>query len=487
MSFRPSTASRPQDLDGQLSEMERAEVDRQLVRRLDLKLMPWLCLMYCVAFLDRTDVGNAKIANLTADLGTTDRQFGQVLATFFASYSIFEPLANVLMRKFGPRRFLPTIAVIWGVLMAGMGFVHDWRLLFVPRVLLGAAEAGMFPGICFYISCWYRRDEFGVRVAIFFSSAAVSGSVGGLLAAAMQSMDGIAGLAGWRWIFIVEGILTMIVGMASFWMVHNFPEDATFLGEVDRARVIARLAEDRQLPWCRLETFSWKTIWTSLTDWKTWMGMIIFSGALMPVYSISLLMPSVISTLSFTTPESIIRNQLLCVPPYVMAGAVTVIAALASDQHHTRGYFTIALAPIAVVGFSMLLITRAAEVAYIGVFLATIGCYASLPIVVAWIANNAENNYKRALVLGIVIGVGNLNGIVTSKLSLEEAYFFRTYSIIVAYLGIGLFGGSILFRYFLYRENMAKEAGRRDYRLDNRTAYELQVLGDRNPGFRHAL
>lgn len=122
-----------------------------------------------------------------------------------------------------------------------MGLTHNFQGMMTARFFLGMAEAGLFPGINYYLSCWYKRDEFGIRAAIFFSAAAVSGSFGGLLAAAIGKMRGIGGKEGWAWIFLLEGFATILVGIVSFWMVFDFPDEANFLSDVDRQRVLRRL------------------------------------------------------------------------------------------------------------------------------------------------------------------------------------------------------------------------------------------------------
>lgn len=127
------------------------------------------------------------------------------------------------------------------------------------------------------LSCWYKRSEFGIRAAIFFSAAAVAGSFGGLLAAAIVNMDGLGGKPGWAWIFILEGLATFVIGILSFWMVHDFPDDAKFLSEDDRRRVIRRLKEDKQSS-AEHEEFKMKYFRLALTDWKTYLGMIIYMG-----------------------------------------------------------------------------------------------------------------------------------------------------------------------------------------------------------------
>lgn len=201
--------------------------------------------------------------------------------------------------------------------MTFMGFAFNWSGLMAARWFLGLAEAGLFPGVNYYLSCWYKRSEFGVRAAIFFSAAAVSGSFGGLLAAAIEDMHGLGGRPGWAWIFILEGIVTVLFGVGSFWAVHDFPDNATFLSEQDRARVIRRLKMDQQSS-AEHEEFQMKYVWLAMKDYKMWLGMIIYMGADMPLYAFSLFLPTIISELGYTTTKA----QLLTVPPYAAAAVL---------------------------------------------------------------------------------------------------------------------------------------------------------------------
>jgi len=154
----------PPDPDAHLSVEEKARIDRKLIWKLDMKIMPWLCLLYLLAFLDRTNIGNAKIDNLQKDLhNMTGGMYNATLSIFFVSYAIFEPAANVALKRYRPSVFLPLIMVIWGLTMTFMGFVTNWSGLMAARWFLGLAEAGLFPGVNYYLSCWYKRDEFGIR------------------------------------------------------------------------------------------------------------------------------------------------------------------------------------------------------------------------------------------------------------------------------------------------------------------------------------
>lgn len=178
--------------------------------------------------------------------------------------------------------------------MATMGVVTNFSGLMAARWFLGLTEAGLFPGVGYFLSCWYRRSEFGVRMAIFFSAAAVAGSFGGLLAAAIANMDGVGGRPGWAWIFILEGVATVVIGIISFWAVHDFPDEAKFLSEDDRRRVIRRLTLDQQSS-AEHEEFKMGYFWASLKDWKTYLSAFIYAGCDAPLYAFSLFLPTIIS------------------------------------------------------------------------------------------------------------------------------------------------------------------------------------------------
>lgn len=183
-----------------------------------------------------------------------------------------------------------------GICMTCMGLVKNYSGLMAVRWFLGLTEAGLFPGVSYFLSCWYKRSEFGVRMAIFFSAAALAGSFGGLLAAAIAKMDTIGGKAGWSWIFILEGLATFLIGIASFWLIYDFPDQAKFLSPDDRARVLRRLAADQQSS-AEHEEFKMDYFWASVKDWKTYLGAVIYMGADGTLYAFSLFVPTIISEL----------------------------------------------------------------------------------------------------------------------------------------------------------------------------------------------
>jgi len=414
----------------------------------------------------------------------TDGQYNAALSLFFVSYALAEPLTNVLLKRLRPSIFLPIIMILWGVVMTTMGLVHNFSGLAAARFFLGLAEAGLFPGVNYYLSCWYKRSEFGIRAAIFFSAAAVAGSFGGLLAAAIAEMDGIGGKHGWCWIFILEGLATIIVGIASYWMVYDFPDNATFLSPADRARVLQRLRADQQSS-AEHEEFKMEYFWAAVKDWKMYAFMVIYMGCDGALYAFSLFLPTIINELGYESTKA----NLLSVPPYAAAAILTILIGWLADRTRQRGLCNVTVSFLGIAGFSMLLGSDKAGVKYAGTFLGALGIYPCISNTISWAANNFEGTYKKGVALGFVIGWGNLNGIVSSNIyqGKDKPGFKPGHGVVLAYMILFLLGGSIITRFLLVVENKKRISGKRDMWAEGKTEAEVEALGDKRPDFIYTL
>lgn len=295
-------------------------------------------------------------------------------------------------------------------------------------------------------------------------------------------MNGLGGRPGWAWIFILEGIVTVLFGVGSFWAVHDFPDEATFLTEQDRARVIRRLKEDKQSS-AEHEEFKMKYVWLALKDYKMWLGMVIYMGCDMPLYAFSLFLPTIIKELGYTTTKA----QLLTVPPYAAAAILTISIGYIADRTKQRGLCNIFVAFLGIAGFAMQLGSQRAGVKYAGTFLGALGIYPCIANTISWVSNNIEGVYKRGVVLGFVIGWGNINGIVSSNIYFDAPKYTQGHAVVMAYMIVFLLGGSILLRFLLARENDARRAGKRDHWTEGMTEKEAEVLGDKRPDFIYTL
>jgi predicted MFS family arabinose efflux permease len=297
-------------------------------------------------------------------------------------------------------------------------------------------------------------------------------------------MDGVGGKPGWAWIFILEGLATVVISIISFWMVHDFPDEAKFLSDADRQRVIRRLKLDQQSS-AEHEEFKLDYLWATLKDWKTYTGMIVYMGCDGALYAFSLFIPTIIQQMGYKNTHA----QLLSVPPYAVAAVVTITVGFIADRTGKRGYCNMVMSLFGITGFAMLLGSADPHVQYAGTFLGAMGIYPCIPNTISWTANNVEGVYKRGISLGFVIGWGNLNGIVASNIyrAEDKPRFKPGHSVVLAYEALWLLGGSVLQHVLLRRENAKRRAGKRDVWIEGKSEEEIDKLGDRRPDFLYTL
>jgi MFS family permease len=257
---------------------------------------------------------------------------------------------------------------------------------------------------------WYCRHEAQMRQALFFSAASVAGAFSGLLAFGIAHMDGVGGLAGWRWIFILEGILTVIVAVIAFFVLYDFPETASFLTPEERAFVVYRLkyqgqqeGEDKV---AQADHFEWKFVKDAFLDWQIWLNVWVYWGIVAPLYGISLFLPTIIKGLGYTSSTA----QLLTVPIYITAAGLAILVAYTSDKYGKRSPFILVCLCIMAVGFIMCISSGKPGVVYAGVFIAACALYPAFPGNITWLSNNLAGSTKRATGQALQICLGNLAG-----------------------------------------------------------------------------
>ncbi|CEJ87846.1 Putative Major facilitator superfamily transporter [[Torrubiella] hemipterigena] len=312
-----------------------AKQTKMLLRKMDKALLPFLALLYLLSFLDRANIGNARLAGLETSLGMNGKyDYSIAVSIFFPFYVAAEIPSNIAMKRFRPSVWIPCIMLAWGFCTVMLGVVKNFMGLLIVRCFLGLAEGGLFPGITYYITMWYRRHECGLRMAIFFSAATAAGAFGGLLARGIMLMDNVGGLRGWNWIFILEGIATFLVAIIAFWAMHDYPSTARFLTCEEKEEVTRRLKQDRAV---LSDQFKKQFIWDAFKDWKIWVHMFITIGIYTPLYSVSIFLPTIVKGLGYSNEIA----QLMTIPPYVVACLFTVAGGYFADKHGKRGIYMI--------------------------------------------------------------------------------------------------------------------------------------------------
>ncbi|KAJ7461088.1 MFS general substrate transporter [Mycena latifolia] len=482
-----------------------AEEERKLWRKIDLRLMPILTLMYLMSFLDRGNIGNARLDGLQDQLNLTGNKYNIALTMYFIPYCIFEcpakfsvislalhasidiPCFSLVLKRFRPSKWLPGITLVWGIVMTLMGLVKTYPELVGVRICLGIAEAGLFPGVVYYLSLWYPRHMLQLRIGLFYSAASLAGAFSGLLAYGIDFMNGTRGLLGWSWIFILEGIATVLVGILAFFILVDFPATANFLTLEERSFVVRRKKYDNSSVG-EEEHFEVRHLVQALVDWQVWLHILIYMSIVGPLYGITLFLPTIINTFGHNVPVS----QLLTVPPYVFATIVLLTFAYWSDRIQKRSPFILAGLLMCLTGFSINISNAPSGVKYFGTFLCVGGAYSAFPGVVAWLGNNLSGQYKRGVGMALHIGIGNFSGAIASNIyrTQDKPRFIIGHGCELMFIGIGLISLPIAvmtYRRINSRRDKAAQAALERGESNLYTRKELREMGDRAPDFRYTL
>lgn len=459
----------------QVSDEER----RRVLRKIDVHLLPFISVLYLLSFLDRANIGNAKIAGMATDAHLTGLRYNTLAAVFFIPYALAEIPSNILLKLVRPSRWIPSIMIAWGLVMTLMCLCNTFESLIAARVFLGLTESGLFPGVTFYLSLWYRRRDVALRIAIFFSAATVAGAFGGVLAYGIEHMEGIAGLHGWQWIFCLEGIATIIVASLSYFFMHDYPTTATFLTGHEKQIIAQMLKEDT----LGLAThYDKKFVWQALLDYNSYVLCIMYMGCLIPVYAIALFLPTIINTLGYSAANA----QLLTIPPFAAGCIATIAVGYISDKHNKRGIYVIGPCVVSMVGYIVLITQTKAGVAYAGTVIAAIGVYPTIAVILAWTGSSAGGDVRKGVTLAIVIGLGNLGGICSSFIYLTAPRFFVGHGTIIGLLSLSI-TLALFCMWNFNRLNKEKEAHCAMHGIDDSRRGEFVDLGSESPLFRYTL
>jgi len=269
------------------------DVGSSTLRKVTLRLIPFLFVLYIVAWLDRVNVGFAGL-QMNADLGFSSAAFGFGSGVFFLGYCLFEVPSNLVLHRVGARRWISRIMISWGAISVAMMFVRTTPTFYVLRFLLGAAEAGFFPGVVYYLSHWYPEGQRARAIAAFMTAVPVSGVIGGPLSGALLSLNGWFGLAGWQWLFLVEGLPAILLGVIVLVYLTDRPEKANWLSSAEKDWLVTRLAGERTSCKEALPI----GIFATLTNPTIWHLGIIFLFAAIGFYGYSFWAPLIVKSLT---------------------------------------------------------------------------------------------------------------------------------------------------------------------------------------------
>jgi len=398
--------------DAILSEFT-AEEERRIMRRIDVRLVLTVGFMYCISLMDRTNLAAANIAGMSVELKLIGFRYSIITLVFFCTYVVFQFPSTIVIKKVGPKIFLPLITFLWGVIMLSMGFVKEWKVMAGMRVILGIFEAGFFPGSVYLLSTWYVRYEVQKRYSVFYMIGSLASACAGILAYGIMQMDGIRGYRGWSWIFIIEGIITCVIACIGYFTLVDFPDNAQrhtrFLSPQEIRFCIARINRDRGD--AVAEKFALSKFLRPALDLKVWGFGMIFGMSTTVTYALAYFLPIILNRgMGFNVGES----QCLVAPPYAAAAIWMFLTAWVGDKYHIRGPLIALNAILAIVGVCVLGFVKNLGARYFGVFLCCMGSNANVPTTLTYQANNIRGHWKRAFASASLVGFGGLGGIIGS-------------------------------------------------------------------------
>jgi MFS family permease len=430
--------------------MNAQTFEKQTYKKVDLRLIPFLFLCYILAYFDRVNIGFAKLQMLK-DLSLSEAAFATGAGIFFIGYFFFEVPSNVFLNKFGARVWIARIMVTWGIVSAAMMFVRNEWSFYGMRFLLGLAEAGFFPGIIFYLTLWYPSRLRASRTALFVSAIAVSGVIGNPVSGwIMDRLSGLWGLAGWQWLFLIEGLPSLIVGIWVIWFLDSGIKDAKWLNEEEKALLVANITdEDKD----KLEV---KLI-DAFKSGKVWVLCAIYFTLMIGLYGIAFWLPTIINSFGL---KSYVAVGLVTAIPYGFATIGMLLLSRSSDRTGERRIHYFLNVTAGAIGLTLSGVFASNPIlSVLFLSIGTLGVLGSMPlfwpIPSAFLAGTAA-----AAGIGIVNSIGNLGGYVGPNVPIWVKHFSSDPSAALYSIAILLFIGGLLVMVFIPRSvNVKLDAG----------------------------
>ncbi|KAM0349839.1 hypothetical protein ACHAP4_010194 [Fusarium culmorum] len=436
---------------------DRATKEKALVRRIDKRMMPLMMLLYILNYLDRNNIATARLGNFEEDIGLVNEQYNTVISIFFVGYILTQVPTNMILNKMRPSIFLPSVMVCWATVSACTGAVQNYEGMIALRFILGFVEAPFFPGALFLFSSWYTKKELAVRISVLFAAGQMAGAFGGLLGSAiMAGMDGKAGLANWRWLFIIEGCATYPAAAVTYFVVPDYPATTPWLSDEERRIAVLRMAEDANKEDDRADVSSWQGAKMAFADPALYMIWIMQLG-LNTAAAFTNFFPTIVKTLGYSSTITL----LLSAPPYVFAAILGITNSWHSDRVNERWLHVVWPQVFCSVGFVISAVTLNTAARYIATFM-MMSIYGSFGCILSWVSSSLPRpSTKRAISYAVVNAGSNLASIYASYFypATQGPRYWQANVANVAFSGLCIIMATVL-RFFLAWRNIKLEKAR---------------------------
>ncbi|KAI3400077.1 hypothetical protein diail_4615 [Diaporthe ilicicola] len=469
--------------DGQLPVEATPAAEKRLRTKIDLAICPVICVLYLFCFIDRANIGNARIAGLERELGLRGYDFNIALTCFAVAYAVFQIPANIACKWLGPGWFLPGCTLGFGIASICTGLVRTPGQLYAVRFIVGVFESGMMPGTAYYLSRWYCRAELGFRLSLYIAMAPTAGAFGGLLASAILSLPSLGSLDGWRMIFVIEGIITAGLSIVAFALLTDRPETARWLTQEERRLVAHRVTSERLAGTVLLDTMNRTKLWRGFSNPVTLATAVMFFMNTVTVQGLSNFLPTIVATIY--PDASVTRQQLYTVPPYAVGAVCTVVFSGLSWVLDKRQIIMTFCALPVLAGYGIFLATLHPHARYAATFLVSSTLFAMGSLTNAQVSCNVVTDTARTVAVATNVTVGALGGIVSTWafLPFDGPYFPIGNGLNLAtsstwcLLGIGISG-------WMRFDNRRRNTRSPEVDLSGLSKAQVEGLDWRHPNFR---
>ncbi|KNZ79845.1 hypothetical protein J132_08503 [Termitomyces sp. J132] len=373
--------------------------------------MSIMVIIYILNYIDRNNAGAARLRGFEADLKLKGQEFATLLSILYVGYIIMQIPSNMFLNWIGrPSLYLPACMIVWGTISVLTGITHNFVGALLTRFFLGFVEAAFFPGALFLLSKWYKKNELGLRTAILYCGSIISNAFGALMASGILSgMDGKLGRAAWRWLFYIEGALTIAFAILAIFVLPDFPANTRWLTAEERALALRRMEEDVGVGDEEQTEGQGSGLWLAITDIKVWWLSFALTSQVVAL-SFNAFFPTLSATLGFNTTVSL----LLCAPPFLFAVIVSAFLSHHSDKVGERFYHIVGSYALGIVGFVIAISTMNTAARYVSLFLMA-QSYAGFIVFYAWISNTFPRPpSKRAVALALINAFSQLGNVAGS-------------------------------------------------------------------------
>jgi len=421
--------------NGSSSTLPGGEIVRRARHRIARRLLPFLFLLYVIAFLDRMNVGAAAL-QMPRDLGFSEGVIGFGAGIFFLGYFLLEIPGALIVERWSARLWIARIMISWGLMTVLMAFIHTAHQFYLVRFLVGAAEAGFFPGVIVYLTHWFRYQDRAKAVAFFYAANPLSYVIGSPLAGLLLGLSWL-GLRGWRWLFIIEGIPAVALGLITIWYLTDRPEQARWLPEEEKSWIISELQQEKEAK-RRHRSFQ---VWEALRHRDVILLTLCYFCAMTGSYGIAFWLPTILKRLS---GKSDFKVTLLAALPYVAAFITQQVNGWHSDRTQERRWH--AALPVFVCGIALALavLSRANLALSVGWFVVAGGAFYGFQPVFWAVPTRFLSESAAAASIGLINSVGNLGGFVGPMVMGYLASRTHSFSAALLYLVASLFASGIL-------------------------------------------